>query len=73
MPDEMDIAQDLAEEFRTNALMMHGINHTQRKSLKTAPTHCESCGEEIPKARRRAMLGCCLCTDCQAEAEQERR
>lgn len=29
-------------------------------------TECEGCGGEIPQARRDAVKGCRMCTDCQA-------
>ncbi len=72
MPDDIDIAQQREEEYRSLALMQHGKNHHHRHSLKTSPTHCEDCGEEIPKARRRALPGCCYCRDCQADLERAR-
>lgn len=31
---------------------------------------CEECGEEIPEARRIAVIGCRCCTDCQQEIEK---
>lgn len=31
---------------------------------------CMACGEEIPEARRKALPGCCLCFDCQEEADR---
>lgn len=34
-------------------------------------THCEDCGEEIPEARRIAVLGCVRCTEC-ADLEERR-
>jgi phage/conjugal plasmid C-4 type zinc finger TraR family protein len=32
---------------------------------------CESCGREIPQARREAVPGVRLCVTCQAELERE--
>ncbi|HQU16649.1 MAG TPA: TraR/DksA C4-type zinc finger protein [Gammaproteobacteria bacterium] len=38
---------------------------------RTEPgTDCLSCGEEIPEARRSLLPGCCLCVDCQEDAER---
>ena len=34
---------------------------------------CLGCGEEIPVARQEAMHGCCLCVDCQDDAERALR
>jgi len=33
-------------------------------------THCAECGDRIPKARRLAVAGVCLCVDCQEYAEK---
>jgi len=33
-------------------------------------TECEGCGGEIPQARRDAVKGCRMCTDCQAFADK---
>ena len=35
-------------------------------------THCEECGDEIPKARREAMPGVRYCIPCQVELEKEK-
>lgn len=34
---------------------------------------CQECGEEIPKARAKALPGCTICVDCQGKAEREGR
>jgi len=34
-------------------------------------THCESCGEEIPPARREAVPGVRLCIACQQQRDEE--
>lgn len=34
-------------------------------------TECEGCGAEIPQARRDAVKGCRMCTDCQAFADKK--
>ena len=36
-------------------------------------THCAQCGEEIPEARRRALLGARTCVPCQAERDARSR
>jgi len=33
-------------------------------------THCEECGTDIPKARRKAIAGVRLCVACQQEIDQ---
>lgn len=35
-------------------------------------TECESCGTDIPEARRKAVPGCQLCVDCQSIMEARR-
>lgn len=39
-----------------------------RSRLPSGPgeVHCQSCGEEIPEARRRALPGVRTCVDCQS-------
>ncbi|MET0309872.1 MAG: DksA/TraR family C4-type zinc finger protein [Sphingomonas sp.] len=34
-------------------------------------THCEECGEEIPKARRRALPGARTCVPCQSARDRK--
>lgn len=34
-------------------------------------THCEECGDEIPRARREALKGVRLCIACQRERDAE--
>ena len=43
-----------------------------RAKIGTGPglTHCAECGDKIPKARRLAVPGVCLCVDCQEYAEK---
>ena len=43
-----------------------------RAKIGTGPglTHCAECGDRIPKARRLAVPGVCLCVDCQEYAEK---
>ncbi|WP_435637100.1 TraR/DksA C4-type zinc finger protein [Carnimonas bestiolae] len=48
----------------------------------SVPTHsetsadvieCEECGDELPLARRRAIPGCRLCTECQELEERYKK
>ncbi len=34
-------------------------------------THCQECGDEIPKARREALKGVRLCVRCQSEQDEQ--
>jgi phage/conjugal plasmid C-4 type zinc finger TraR family protein len=36
-------------------------------------THCLTCGDEIPKARRKLQPGVTLCVDCAGEEERKRK
>jgi phage/conjugal plasmid C-4 type zinc finger TraR family protein len=59
--EEADMAQLLSVKANEDALAKF------RASLPKGPslTHCEDCGEEIPEARRKAVMGCMMCIECQ--------
>lgn len=44
-----------------------------RRQLPTGESliHCEKCETEIPKARRKAIVGVRLCVRCQSEFDQQ--
>jgi len=44
-----------------------------KSNLPAGPglSHCASCGEEIPEARRQAMPGVRLCVSCQQIADKD--
>jgi phage/conjugal plasmid C-4 type zinc finger TraR family protein len=46
-----------------------------RSKIKTGPSlsHCEECGDAIPKKRRLAVPGVTMCVDCQTYFEQKRK
>ena len=60
--DDADLAALLPEPvFRKVAPMLP----------RTDPgIECLACGEEIPRARRAVLPGCCLCVECQDDAER---
>lgn len=64
-------AADTAPDYNAFALAAH-----QRKASDAgqgeALTHCEDCGERIPRPRQLAQPGCRLCVGCQEELEQGR-
>ena len=35
-------------------------------------TECDSCGDDIPEARRQAVPGCRFCVECQSRQEVRR-
>jgi phage/conjugal plasmid C-4 type zinc finger TraR family protein len=71
MPDVVDIAQVINEEFQQDALAEHfrrGIRDAGRLALG----ECLDCGAEIPAERRKAVPGVTLCVGCQALNENWR-
>ena len=43
----------------------------QRLPAGESLTHCMECEKSIPKARRKAIPGVCLCVECQSEFETQ--
>lgn len=69
MADEADNASDSYEHHVHISLM----NHRNKMKVATVSlTECESCGEEIPEARRVAIPGCTVCIDCMESYERKR-
>ena len=64
--EEAEIAQILSLQRNFEAI------DKIRKKIGTGPSlsHCEECGEEIPKARQEAVAGCKFCIDCQTYFER---
>ncbi len=65
--DEIDRANDAAEEERARALA------ARRAAARVPPPgtpDCEVCGADIPDGRRLALPGCRTCLQCQAQIEQ---
>ncbi|ORJ48050.1 hypothetical protein B2M27_22885 [Kluyvera intermedia] len=67
-PDTIDAACELEELQRQAAIQKHRIDRNA-----VSATHCDECGDAIEEARRRAMPGCRMCADCQADAEKRRK
>lgn len=67
MTDIFDRAQDLEATLRDAAIA------EQRARVGHGPAliHCEDCGDEIPPARRAAVVGCRTCIHCQVLRERE--
>lgn len=63
MPDFADDAAEAQAQHIADCLAR------VRKPCGVSATHCDECGEAIPKARRVAVAGCRLCVECQAAAE----
>ena len=67
MTDAIDRACDLEQMQRDHALAKQlGKSNAQAASA----FECESCGEDIPEARRQAIIGCQYCVECQQEFER---
>lgn len=60
MPDQIDRANDLAEQERERSLALFRQHPTPCSRL-----FCEDCDEPIPEIRRQAVQGCTRCIDCQ--------
>lgn len=65
-------AQDGAVQDQIDASVEDAVARARRALPKgESITHCEDCGEEIPKARREAVPGVRRCVACQAEADRQ--
>lgn len=70
MSDVIDKAQHQSELMLAQAIkntQRHAINATKGVSAKI----CVTCGEPIPKLRRKQVAGCTRCTACQSEIENK--
>ena len=65
-------AGDNAVNEQIDATVKDGIKRAQsRLNQGPALTHCESCGTEIPVARRAAVPGVRLCIACQEADDRD--
>ncbi|PAV48483.1 hypothetical protein CK486_08520 [Pseudomonas sp. HAR-UPW-AIA-41] len=60
----MEMAEQAAEAERQRAIASR-VQYSGESALE-----CESCGDEIPQARREAVPGCQTCIECQALRER---
>jgi phage/conjugal plasmid C-4 type zinc finger TraR family protein len=67
MSDLIDLANDHADYLLQVSIAQH-----QRRTAGHAASAewCESCGVDIPEARRAAVPGCQTCIDCQQLRER---
>ena len=64
-------ARDGAVQEQIDASVMDAVKRARSSMpIGKSARHCKECGETIPKARRRAIPGVCLCVDCQSEFEE---
>lgn len=72
MSDHIDKAVERETELRDDALAK--IKRLQlEQSARPSLSECESCGSEIPEARRRAVPGVQLCISCQTAFEKKQK
>lgn len=69
----------MTPEDIAQALELNEWERTQRNAIMARPIapsakYCtdQSCGDEIPEARRKAIPGVLFCAECQARREQEK-
>jgi len=76
--DDFSYSNEAEEEMGQLQAIHNNMNHiaeVQRKIAKQAEqpsqTECQECGEEIPEARRKFVLGVQYCTGCQEYFEKK--
>ena len=62
MADTIDQAQHMQDAYLQERLSRV---QAEKNSQSSSLLYCMDCGEEIPKARRKAVPGCQLCVTCQ--------
>ena len=65
-------AKDGAEQEQIEATLEDEVRRV-RSNLNSGDSskYCEECGEAIPEARRKAILGVQLCVTCQSISEEK--
>lgn len=61
MSDEIDRVNDHAV-----LVLESQIAAARTTAAGVSAFECEECGKPIPESRRRAVIGCTMCIDCQA-------
>lgn len=65
-------ARDGAVQEQIDATVESEIARVRsRRPTAESLTHCEDCGEEIPRARREAVPGVRRCVQCQSEDDKQ--
>lgn len=68
--DFADEASRVYDEWNRHAI--DRLRRTDKQPVESA-LECEDCGDPIPEARRKAMLGCVTCVRCQALREEKQK
>lgn len=67
-------AKDGAVQDQIDATIEDAVSRARHQMPTGASrSDCESCGEEIPRARREAVPGVRLCVACQGERDQQQK
>ena len=66
MANEVDIANDYADQFLERAL---AARSQAAEQVGAGSLECEDCDAVIPQARREALPFCSTCVDCQSVRE----
>jgi len=64
----MDICDDATES--DEKFMAISVKAVRRELDQPSSTHCDDCGEEIPKDRLALVPGCRTCIKCQIAREK---
>jgi phage/conjugal plasmid C-4 type zinc finger TraR family protein len=65
-------AKDDAVQEQIDASVEDAVTHARKKLPSGASlSHCETCGAEIPQARRDALPGVRRCVPCQAAMDRQ--
>ncbi len=65
-------ARDGAVQEQIDASVNDAVKRAREKLPKgKSLTHCMECEKVIPKARRKAIPGVCLCVACQSDLEKQ--
>ena len=73
MADDVDLANDYADEFLQRALARRALEKRQREANATSGTgFCVDCDDAIPLLRQQAVQGCETCISCEELRERRR-
>ncbi len=65
-------ARDGAVQEQIDASVKDAVAKARERLPKgESKTHCVECGNIIPNARRKAIIGVCLCVECQSDLEMQ--
>ena len=69
--EEAEMAQLHSIHINDNAVAKFRSKLAEQASQPSL-SHCGECGEDIPLARQKAVLGCTTCIECQSANERRR-